>query len=140
MPSFAGIQEDCERIMRQVEERLDQRLENPNTSREQLAEAVQLLQQLGRPAEQLYNSYLAHVATKLVGLLAELEEQVTVLTSPGKMTSLAGLVADFWPLVNAYRYRIWNPWVGGGTPPPLELSLEYYYLYYFKVKVGGTGF
>ena len=103
MPSFAGIQEDCERIMRQVEKRLDQRLEDPNTSREQLAEAVQLLQQLGRPPEQLYSSYLSHAATKLVGLLAELEEQVTVLTSPGKMTSLAGLVT---------------------RPPPLEISLE----------------
>jgi hypothetical protein len=83
MPSFAGIQEDCEMIMRQVEERLDQRLQNPATSREQLAEAVQLLQQLGRPADQLYDSYLAHAANKLASLLAELEEQVTVLTSPG---------------------------------------------------------
>jgi hypothetical protein len=45
---------------------------------------VQLLQQLGRPAEQLYASYLAHAAARLAGPLAELEEQVSVLTSPGK--------------------------------------------------------
>jgi hypothetical protein len=34
MPSFAGIQVDCERIMQQVEARLDQRLADPTTSRE----------------------------------------------------------------------------------------------------------
>jgi hypothetical protein len=33
MPSFVGIQEDCERIMRQVEERLEQRVQDPATSR-----------------------------------------------------------------------------------------------------------
>jgi hypothetical protein len=52
--------------------------------RQQLGESVQLLQQLGRPAEQLYASYLAHAAARLAGPLAELEEQVAVLTSPGK--------------------------------------------------------
>jgi hypothetical protein len=33
MPSFVGIQEDCERIMRQVEERLEQRVQDPATTR-----------------------------------------------------------------------------------------------------------
>jgi len=75
MPSFAGIQEDCQAIMSELRERLEQQLADPSCEGEQLGEAVDLLRQLGLPAEQLAQRYLAHCAASLEPHLAGLEVQ-----------------------------------------------------------------
>ncbi|XP_023319685.1 vacuolar protein sorting-associated protein 51 homolog [Eurytemora carolleeae] len=82
MPSFSGIQEDCEEIVALMNHDLQLRLKNPECTGEQLSEAVQLLQQLGSPADSLVDSYLAHEAVKLTSSLAELENQITMITNP----------------------------------------------------------
>merc|ERR1719481_546790 len=43
LPSFSGIQEDCERIMGGLEERLRKRLEEPGCDPQELGKAVELL-------------------------------------------------------------------------------------------------
>jgi len=82
MPSFQGIQEDCELIITQIKQNLLLRLKNPNCNGEQLCEAVELLQQLGCPTDSLMTSYLEHEAVKLTGALDELREQIRLISNP----------------------------------------------------------
>jgi hypothetical protein len=84
MPSFSGIQEDCEEIVSLINHNLELRFKNPDCTGEQLSEAVQLLQQLGSPADSLVDSYLEHEAGKLNSALVELEEQINLISNPDK--------------------------------------------------------
>jgi len=82
MPSFTGIQEDCEEIVTDINHRLETRLQDPECSGEQLTEAVQLLQLLGTSTDTLCDSYLRHEAARLKKSLDELEEQVKLFENP----------------------------------------------------------
>lgn len=79
MPSFAGIQEDCEQIMSELKKGLQKQLEDPQCEGEQLSSAVELLRQLGTGSEELCESYLDHCNVGLVSHLVRLEEQAAVL-------------------------------------------------------------
>jgi len=95
MPSFAGIQEDCQTIMQQLKVSLHQRLQDPACPADELGEAVQLLQQLGEPTEQLCEAYLDQAGGKLSEHLDVLEQQAEM--AEGEVQSL-GTVALMDPL------------------------------------------
>ena len=95
MPSFTGIQEDCESIMTELTKQLRGRLEDPSCQPEQLAEAVQLLRQLGEPTEHLCDSYLSQAAVKLDDHLVVLEQQASMAE---ERTQTVGTVALMDPL------------------------------------------
>lgn len=95
MPSFAGIQEDCEAIMKQLKVSLHQRLQDPGCPPEELGEAVQLLQQLGEPTEQLCDAYLEQAGGKLSEDLDVLEQQAEM--AEGEVQSI-GTMALMDPL------------------------------------------
>jgi len=79
MASFAGIQEDCEKIMEQLKTSLREKLADPKCEGDQLGEAVELLRQLGTPSDELCDSYLEHCAAALEPHLQMLEVQANVL-------------------------------------------------------------
>lgn len=79
MASFAGIQEDCEKIMEELKTSLGAKLADPKCEGEQLGEAVDLLRQLGTPSSELCDSYLQHCAAALEPHLANLEVQSNIL-------------------------------------------------------------
>merc|ERR1719470_275618 len=79
MASFAGIQEDCEKIMEELKTSLRAKLADPKCEGEQLGEAVDLLRQLGTPSSELCDSYLQHCAAALEPHLAELEDKDNII-------------------------------------------------------------
>merc|ERR1719470_735817 len=79
MASFAGIQEDCEKIMEELKTSLRAKLADPKCEGEQLGEAVDLLRQLGTPSSELCDSYLQHCAAALEPHLAKLEVQDNII-------------------------------------------------------------
>jgi len=84
MPSFAGIQEDCEQIINHIRHKLELRLEDPSCDPEQLLEAVKLLRQLGNNTDDLINSFLAHQAVNLRQHLEQLDKQIRIVKDPTK--------------------------------------------------------
>lgn len=79
MPSFAGIQEDCQAIMQGLRKDLRGRLEDPSTSPLQLQEAVELLRLLGAGSEELCEAFLRHTSTAVTPHLEVLEVQAAVM-------------------------------------------------------------
>jgi len=78
LPSFSGIQEDCERIMAGLRQSLESRLADPACEGEQLTQAVELLRELGCPSEELSCSYLQHASISLEQHLEALEAQAAL--------------------------------------------------------------
>eukprot|EP00088_Acartia_fossae_P012119 TRINITY_DN16216_c0_g1_i3.p1 TRINITY_DN16216_c0_g1~~TRINITY_DN16216_c0_g1_i3.p1 ORF type:complete len:783 (+),score=196.71 TRINITY_DN16216_c0_g1_i3:323-2350(+) len=94
MPSFAGIQEDCEEIICLIQHKLEQRLQDPDVSAEQLSESVRLLQELGNPADNLIQTFLAHEAVKLDKSLEVLRAQVHLCQDPTKVNADSVVLMD----------------------------------------------
>ena len=65
MPSFQGIQEECQDIMEGLRSLLRARLADPSTAPEQLQEAVELLRLLGAGSEELCEAFLQHSAAQV---------------------------------------------------------------------------
>ena len=80
MPSFAGIQEDCDNIMVTLKTDLLSRFSDTNCDSERLGEAVDLLRQLGIPGDELCDKYLEHCSTSLAPHLETLEHQCHLIT------------------------------------------------------------
>jgi len=92
MASFAGIQEDCEKIMEELKANLRAKLADPKCEGEQLGEAVELLRQLGTPSAELCDSYLQHCADALEPHLGVLEVQADLLA--GELEDVNIIVMD----------------------------------------------
>jgi hypothetical protein len=99
MPSFQGIQEDCQAIMAGLRAGLRVRLEEPGCGPAALQEAVQLLRALGAGEAELCDDFLQHgaaqVTRRLLALLSalldncgELDDSLRVLrrgrAAPGR--------------------------------------------------------
>ena len=59
--------------------------QDPDVSAEQLSESVRLLQELGNPADNLIQTFLAHEAVKLDKSLEVLRAQVQLCQDPTKV-------------------------------------------------------
>ena len=79
MPSFAGIQEDCDKIMEQLKTDLMARFSDPRCDGDKLGEAVDLLRQLGVPGPQLCEKYLEHCTAALQPHLDNLQQQCQII-------------------------------------------------------------
>ncbi|XP_042864479.1 vacuolar protein sorting-associated protein 51 homolog isoform X1 [Penaeus japonicus] len=72
LPSFSAIHEDCEAAVGRLNQALKQQLALKEVSARHLTECVDLLLQLGEPAEGLCDDFLAHARTKLENDLSNL--------------------------------------------------------------------
>ncbi|XP_067831815.1 vacuolar protein sorting-associated protein 51 homolog isoform X2 [Heptranchias perlo] len=73
MPSFHGIQNDCQKIMSDLAQKLREKFRDGGSSAKELAECVELLLQLEEPAEELCDEFLAHAQSRLAEDLSALE-------------------------------------------------------------------
>uniref|UniRef100_A0A4W3HK37 Vacuolar protein sorting-associated protein 51 homolog n=1 Tax=Callorhinchus milii TaxID=7868 RepID=A0A4W3HK37_CALMI len=76
MPSFHGIQHDCQLIMASLALTLRDRFSDGGSSPQELAECVELLLQLEEPAEELCDEFLAHAQRRLTDELLLLEREL----------------------------------------------------------------
>nr|XP_045605815.1 vacuolar protein sorting-associated protein 51 homolog [Procambarus clarkii] len=84
MPSFNAIHDDCEAAVGRLNLALKEQLALKEGSARHLTECVDLLLQLGEPAEGLCDDFLAHARTMLQGDLANLTKLAeAALTSGG---------------------------------------------------------
>ncbi|XP_005089832.1 vacuolar protein sorting-associated protein 51 homolog [Aplysia californica] len=84
MPSFQGIHTDCEAIIKQLRAKLMERFRQKESTAKQLTECVDLLLQLGEPAESLCDEYLSHAKHKLDEDLEGLEKQIKLYSGEVK--------------------------------------------------------
>lgn len=75
MPSFQGIQTDCDIILSKIKDDLKKQFSNPDATAKDLAEAVDLLLQLREPAQELCTSFLQCAEKRLGALLVMLRDQ-----------------------------------------------------------------
>ena len=92
MPSFAGIQDDCDKIMEELKLELSGRFSQPECDGEKLGEAVDLLRQLGWPGDDLCDRYLQHCGVGLLSHLASLQAQIDLMT--GKLDNKEIVIMD----------------------------------------------
>ncbi|XP_067328690.1 vacuolar protein sorting-associated protein 51 homolog [Anolis sagrei] len=76
MPSFRGIQDDCNKIMAGLALQLRQRFREGGSGAKDLAECVELLLLLGEPAEELCAEFLSQAGVRLEEELETLEAEV----------------------------------------------------------------
>ncbi|XP_063240157.1 vacuolar protein sorting-associated protein 51 homolog [Bacillus rossius redtenbacheri] len=70
MPSFQGIQQDCEAIVAELKARLYRQFQGEEATPAELAQAVDLLLQLREPAPELCSRFLLHADGRLAGQLS----------------------------------------------------------------------
>nr|CAD7433319.1 unnamed protein product [Timema monikensis] len=73
MPSFQGIQADCEAIVEELKLKLREQFKSKDATAKELAESVELLLQLKEPASSLCAEFLSHASTRLTEQLASLQ-------------------------------------------------------------------
>ncbi|KAK1150836.1 hypothetical protein AOXY_G33221 [Acipenser oxyrinchus oxyrinchus] len=76
MPSFQGIQNDCQNIMAQLAQKLREKFSDGVSSSSELSECVELLLRLDEPAEELCDKFLSHAQCRLEEELAGLEAEL----------------------------------------------------------------
>ncbi|XP_042295541.1 LOW QUALITY PROTEIN: vacuolar protein sorting-associated protein 51 homolog [Sceloporus undulatus] len=76
MPSFRGIQDDCQKIMADLAQKLREKFRDGGSGAKDLAECVELLLQLGEPAEELCDEFLSHARCRLEAELQALEAEL----------------------------------------------------------------
>ncbi|XP_032089997.1 vacuolar protein sorting-associated protein 51 homolog [Thamnophis elegans] len=90
MPSFRGIQDDCQKIMADLAQKLREKFRDGGSGAKDLAECVELLLQLGEPAEELCDEFLSHAHCQLEAELQTLEAEL----GDGSRLGAAGPVTD----------------------------------------------
>ncbi|XP_035228187.1 vacuolar protein sorting-associated protein 51 homolog [Stegodyphus dumicola] len=78
MPSFHGIQEDCDMLVNQLKQKLREQFKSKDASPKQLAECVDLLLQLDEPTEVLCDEFLKYAKEKLDVDLSDLEREINL--------------------------------------------------------------
>lgn len=75
MPSFQGIQDDCESIVQELKSELRNQFNNTSATAKALADSVDLLLQLNEPASDLCKEFLACADKRLSEQLVLLQDQ-----------------------------------------------------------------
>lgn len=75
MPSFQGIQDDCESILQDLKSELRNQFNNNSATAKELAESVDLLLQLNEPANELCSEFLSCAEKRLSEQLVLLQDQ-----------------------------------------------------------------
>lgn len=102
MPSFQGIQKDCEDIVEELKSRLRMQFHKRDVSTVSLAENVDLLLQLKEPADSLCAEFLTHADGRLVEQLDALKDmyendiiEFVDMTSSGFLSDLCLIIASY---------------------------------------------
>ncbi|XP_044726540.1 vacuolar protein sorting-associated protein 51 homolog [Chrysoperla carnea] len=103
MSSFQGIQEDCNIILIELKQKLRDQFKSNHATAKDLAESVDLLLQLGEPADKLCEEFLScaeHRLGEQLVLLQDLSEQKDIiefvdLGSSGFLSDLCLVVASY---------------------------------------------
>ncbi|XP_054709728.1 vacuolar protein sorting-associated protein 51 homolog [Uloborus diversus] len=81
MPSFRGIQEDCDILIGELKVKLQEQFKSKDAAPKQLAECVDLLLQLEEPTEVLCDEFLKHAKEKLDFDLEEMNQILKLSSS-----------------------------------------------------------
>lgn len=102
MPSFQGIQKDCEDIVEELKTRLRMQFHKRDASTKSLAENVDLLLQLKEPADSLCAEFLTHANERLdeqLDVLKDMYEnditEFVDMASSGFLSDLCLIVASY---------------------------------------------
>lgn len=102
MPSFQGIQKDCEDILEELKSKLRLQFHKRDTSTKALAENVELLLQLKEPADSLCIEFLMHTEGRLTEQLEILKDmcendiiEFMDMASSGFLSDLCLIVASY---------------------------------------------
>ncbi|XP_024940624.1 vacuolar protein sorting-associated protein 51 homolog [Cephus cinctus] len=102
MPSFQGIQKDCEEIVEELKSQLRKQFHKREASTKSLAESVDLLLQLNEPADSLCADFLTHADNRLAEQLAILKDmcendiiEYVDMGSSGFLSDLCLIVASY---------------------------------------------
>ncbi|XP_003704746.2 vacuolar protein sorting 51 [Megachile rotundata] len=102
MPSFQGIQKDCEDILEELKSRLRMQFHKRDASTKSLAENVDLLLQLKEPADSLCAEFLTHADGRLTEQLDILKDmcendiiEFVDMASSGFLSDLCLIVASY---------------------------------------------
>ncbi|KAF3421725.1 hypothetical protein E2986_08754 [Frieseomelitta varia] len=102
MPSFQGIQKDCEDIVEELKSRLRMQFHKRDASTKSLAENVDLLLQLKEPADSLCAEFLTHADERLTEQLDVLKDmcendiiEFVDMASSGFLSDLCLIVASY---------------------------------------------
>ncbi|CAH2325198.1 vacuolar sorting-associated 51 homolog [Pelobates cultripes] len=101
MPSFHGIQTDCQAIMAGLADTLRQRFRDSSSSTQELSECVELLLSLEEPAHLLCDEFLAHGRGRLASHLSDLEGSGDVLEFVDR--GCGGFISDSCLLAASYQ-------------------------------------
>lgn len=81
MPSFRGIEDDCSTMIKNLIEKLYERLNGLHNSTDLIGDSVILLSKLGEPLEKLCANYVIRIEKCLDGDLTTLNLNIDLLTS-----------------------------------------------------------
>lgn len=102
MPSFQGIQKDCEDIVEELKSRLRMQFHKRDASTKSLAQNVDLLLQLNEPADSLCAEFLMHADSRLAEQLDVLKDmcenditEFVDMASSGFLSDLCLIVASY---------------------------------------------
>ncbi|KAG8438096.1 hypothetical protein GDO86_008689 [Hymenochirus boettgeri] len=101
MPSFQGIQTDCQAIMAGLADTLRQRFRDPASSPKELSECIELLLSLDEPPHLLCDEFLAHGHGRLASHLSELQESGDILEFVDR--GCGGFISDACLLAASYQ-------------------------------------
>ncbi|NP_001027521.1 vacuolar protein sorting-associated protein 51 homolog [Xenopus tropicalis] len=101
MPSFHGIQTDCQAIMAGLADTLRQRFRDPASSPQDLSECVEMLLNLEEPAHLLCDEFLAHGRGRLASHLSDLQESGDILEFVDR--GCGGFISDACLLAASYQ-------------------------------------
>lgn len=103
MPSFQGIQKDCEDILEELKSKLRLRLHKRDASTKTLAETVDLLLQLKEPADSLCAEFLTHVEDRLTKQLEKLQNMCENDIIEFVDMASTGFLCDLCLIVGSYN-------------------------------------
>ncbi|XP_053305393.1 vacuolar protein sorting-associated protein 51 homolog isoform X2 [Spea bombifrons] len=101
MPSFHGIQTDCQAIMAGLADTLRQRFRDPSSSPQELSECVELLLSLEESPDILCDEFLAHGRGRLASHLSELQGGGDILEFVDQ--GCGGFISDTCLLAASYQ-------------------------------------
>lgn len=103
MPSFQGIQRDCEEIVEELKSKLRMQFHKGDASTKSLAESVDLLLQLHEPPDLLCSEFLTHADNRLseqLQLLREMRENDVIEFIE---SASSGFIGDLSLIVASYK-------------------------------------
>jgi hypothetical protein len=115
MPSFQGIQKDCEEIVDELKSKLRTQFHKREASTKLLAESVDLLLQLKEPTDVLCADFLIHADMRLSELLENLKDMCENDIIEFVDTGSSGFLSDLCLIVASYNDMFVNR-------PPLDTN------------------